>query len=109
MTEKSVTHGARDVTPRQIKWRQAEPQAALGYAFDAILAEDEGSSGYVVSVAQLAGVVSEGENAEAAIKNLVEAFRATIETYIAEEMPIPWRDPPAKQANETRVRVAVNV
>jgi len=90
------------------EWKTANSTESLGYCFDARFVEDEGG-GYVVSVAQLPGVVSEGDDFAEAIRNLVEAFRATIETYLAENMPIPWIEAPPKQPGEEYFRVAVNV
>ena len=77
-------------------------------AVDAVLVEDE-AGGYVATVAQLPGVISEGNDPASAICNLKEAFRAAIETYKTEGMPIPWGDPPPKEPGATRSRVAVNV
>lgn len=94
--------------PESPKWKTANPQEPLGYCFDAVLVEDE-AGGYVASVAQLKGIVSEGDDFESAIRNLVEAFLAATETYVAEGMPIPWNEPPPKQVGATYSRVAVNV
>lgn len=89
-------------------WMIADSAKPLGHCIDAVLVKDE-SGGYVATVAQLRGVVSEGDDLESAIRNLKEAFRATLDTYSAEGMPIPWREPPPRQSGETYSRVAVNV
>ena len=106
MIETQDTVGAKNL-PVEPAWTTAEPRKPLGYCFDAVLVQDA-AGGYVASVAQLRGVVSQGDDVESALDNLVEAFRATIETYVAEGMPIPWIQPMAKQPGDT-VRVAVNV
>ena len=102
------TVGAENFRGNMGDWKTATPPESLGYCFDARLVKDE-VGGYVVSVAQLPGVVSEGDDFAEAIRNLVEAFRATIETYLAENMPIPWIGAPPKQPGEEYFRVAVNV
>lgn len=107
MIEVKETAGATNVSAVPA-WNIAESTKPLGYCFDAVLVKDE-SGGYVASVAQLRGVVSEGDSLESAMHNLVEAFRATLETYTAEEMQIPWITAPPEQPGETRFRVAVNV
>jgi predicted RNase H-like HicB family nuclease len=90
------------------RWNPAEPLRPLGYCFDAVLTKDEESGGYVASVAQLRGVVSQGDDVATAIQNLMEAFQATIETYKAESMPIPWNVAEKKGPNEYVQRVAVH-
>ena len=105
------THSAINIfgSPRwNPRWKQATERESLGYCFDVVLVGNE-TDGYVASVAQLRGVVSEGDDAESAIRNLIEAFRATIETYIEDRMPIPWEKPRLKEPNEDHIRVAVNV
>jgi predicted RNase H-like HicB family nuclease len=87
-------------------WNPAEPIHPLGYCFDAILTEAE-EGGYVATVAQLHGVVSEGDEMESAIRNLIEAFQATVETYKAEKMPIPWNPVEPRGPQERIRRVAV--
>lgn len=102
------TAAARNVPlPHQVIWQQ-DPPEALGYCCDIRLAEDE-AGGYVAHVAQLRGVVSEGDDVESAIKNVLEALRAAIETYQAERMPIPWSEAEPAQPGERSFRVAVNV
>jgi predicted RNase H-like HicB family nuclease len=102
------TRGGQNFPGIMPEWKVATPPKSLGYCFDARIVEDE-TGGYVVSVAQLPGVVSEGDDIAEAIRNLVEAFHATIETYLAENMPIPWIEAPPKQPGEEFFRVAVNV
>ena len=107
MFETRETVAATNV-PVETHWKTANPPEALGHCFDVILFEDA-SGGYVATVAQLRGVVSEGDDLASAIRNLVEAFRATIETYIAEGMSIPWTEPAPQQPGDKWLRVAVNV
>lgn len=80
---------------------------SLGHCFDADLVEDE-AGGYVATVAQLPGVISEGNDLESAVSNIIEAFLAAIETYGAEGIPIPWREPLPKQEGAIRLRVTAN-
>ena len=106
--EALTTHGAESLPGDRILWSIAERQKPLGYCVEVVLVGDE-TDGYVASIAQLRGVVSEGDDAESAIRNIREAFRATIETYIGEGMPIPWEKPRPREPDEYRIRVAVNV
>lgn len=76
-----------------------QPQDFLGYRIEVRLKGDE-TGGYVGYVAQLPGVVSEGDNAQAAMANVIEAFQACLTTYKAERMPIPWITPEPKQEDE---------
>lgn len=108
MSETLETVGATNVQVEAKPWKKANPPEELGYCFDAVLVKDEAGD-YVATVAQLPGVISEGNDFRSAIDTLVEAFRATIETYKAEGMPIPWREPPPKQTGDTYLRVAVHV
>ena len=108
MSETLETVGATNVQVEGKPWKKANPPKELGYCFDAELVDDK-AGGYVATVAQLPGVISEGNDLASAICNLVEAFRAAIETYKTEGMPIPWRDPPPKEPGATQLRVAVNV
>jgi predicted RNase H-like HicB family nuclease len=101
------TCGALNLPSPVFEWNTLE-HGALGYCVDAVLVEAEGG-GYVASIAQLRGVISEGDDKQSALRNIKEAFRATIETYNEGGMPIPWEAPTPKEPNEHRVRVAVHV
>ncbi|MDO8631108.1 MAG: type II toxin-antitoxin system HicB family antitoxin [Phycisphaerales bacterium] len=108
MNDKQLQTKGAQLFPVEVQWEIANPPRVLGYCFDAVLVEDE-DGGYVASVAQLRGVVSEGDDVESAIRNLMEAFQATIETYIAEDMPIPWTKAQPKKPNERLRRLVVHV
>ena len=107
MTEIKDTYPASNVPTRGLKWRSA-PKDSIGYCCDIRLQRDE-SGGYVAYAAQLRGVVSEGDNPESAIKNVIEALTAALETYQAENMPIPWSKAEPATPAELSFRVAVNV
>lgn len=110
MLDMPQTVPAKNVpSPQAVAWSVARPGEALGYCCD-IRLEPDGDGGYVAYVAQLRGVVSQGEDAESAIKNLIEALTVAIETYRAENMPIPWTDPePLNPEEEQEFRIALNV
>lgn len=77
----------------------------LGYRIEIRLVKEAvGYSGYV---AQLRGVASEGDDAESAMRNVLEAFQLCIETYAQESMPIPWSEPEPKQDGESAFPVMV--
>lgn len=103
-----VKTGSKTLDGCRFTWKTANPPAAtLGYAVDAILVADTEEGGYTVSIAQLPGVHSQGDDAASAIRNIVEAFRAVIASYKDKNKPIPWRTTPDKEANEEWFRVAV--
>lgn len=52
----------------------------------------EQDGGYSAHALRLPGVVSQGDTVDEAMKNLVEAFRGTIQVYRDEEQQIPWQD-----------------
>lgn len=79
----------------------------LGFALDAVLQPDADAGGFVVTIAQLPGVASQGDDLASALQNIVEAFQGAIETYQAEGMPIPWRTPQPPAPNERRLRIVV--
>src|ERR1043166_3883964 len=68
----------------------------LGYRIHVRLRHDA-TGGVVGYVAQLRGVVSEGDDVVSAMQNVVEAFRACVETYEDEHMPIPWSESSPKE------------
>lgn len=82
------------------------PEAFLGYRCQIRLQPE--TQGYSTYVAELPGVVSQGDSAEEAIKNTIEALRAALSTYGDSKMPIPWREPEELGAGEERVWVEVN-
>lgn len=87
-------------------WRKPDP---VEYRCEIRLCpEPEG--GYSVYVPELPGVVSEGETAEEAVRNIAEALRGSLRTYRQERQPIPWRkDAGPLQDDESRFWIAVNV
>jgi len=98
--------GATNVEPPgEMSWRSAPER--LGYCVDVRLVEE--TVGFSVYVAQLPGVVSEGDDAASALINIREAFLAAIESYREEQMPIPWRKTAPLGPGEQNYRVAVNV
>jgi len=106
--DKTQKTGAIGYSVSRLEWEKADPpRKMLGHSVEAILVEDEESGGYVASIAQLAGVVSEGDDAASAIKNVTEAFLAVIDAYRREGMAIPWRVPPPKEPKEERLRIVV--
>ncbi len=90
-------------------WKRADPPdyKGFGHSVDAVLVADDEDGGYVASIAQLPGVHSQGDNAESAMRNIVEAFCAVIQAYRDEGMAIPWRSAPPKEPNEEWFRIAV--
>lgn len=90
-------------------WSVAEPPTKrLGFCFDIRMCREV--TGYSTYVAQLPGVISQGNDAESALRNTKDAFLLAVETYIAENMPIPWVNTPAPCVQgEENYRVAVNV
>lgn len=70
--------------------------------------EDDG--GYSVECPFLPGAVSQGDTIDETISNAQEAIRLLIETYLAENMMIPWRnDRIAKLENQELKWVIVDV
>ncbi len=73
----------------------AEAQSGYGGSADAklrckvyLIPEAEG--GYSVLAANLPGVGSQGDTAEEALANVVEAFEGCLESYRAHGEAIPW-------------------
>lgn len=99
----------RDIQRRSFRdiWQTVDdPAEFLGYRIEVRLRRDE-TGGFVSYVAQLRGVVSEGEDAASAMHNAIEAFQACIETYTQEKMPIPWSEPEPIQPDEDAFVVTV--
>ncbi|HRX84030.1 MAG TPA: type II toxin-antitoxin system HicB family antitoxin [Phycisphaerae bacterium] len=79
-------------------WKIAEADSPIGYRCE-IRLRGNAQKGYVGYVAQLGSAVSQGDDLESAIKNVIEAFRGCVETYRAEQMEIPWTDPKESKAS----------
>ncbi len=108
ITEKIKT-SSRGWPTQNMEWDTAPSiDEALGHCFDVVFKQDD-DGGYVVRVARLRGVVSQGRNFAEAMQNILEALQATIETYKAEGMPIPWSEAESLSPGEEPFRVAVNV
>ncbi len=70
----------------------------------------EPEGGYSVYSPSLPGVVSEGDNAAEATKNIVEALQGALATYLEDDGRIPWKnDTGLITAGETRLWIVVNV
>jgi predicted RNase H-like HicB family nuclease len=50
----------------------------------------EEDGGYSAHALNIAGVVSEGDTVPAALANIADAFKASIEYYLESKLPIPW-------------------
>lgn len=109
MTKLEVQNASRPARSAKFdtKW-DFDQDSPLGYCYDIILREED-CGGYSARVARLRGVVSQGDSAAEAMKNIIEALRATLETYRDEKMAIPWGGAEALQPGEDSFRVAVNV
>jgi len=101
------TEPARRIEVKKLGWKPELFREPLGYSVDARLVPQRG--GYSVYVPQLPGVVSQGDDAETALKNITEAFRAAVQAYRQEGMPIPWTKADPPQPDERDFRIAVNV
>jgi len=64
--------------------------------------------GYTVYVAQLPSVISEGDDAADALKNIEEAFRVVLETYQEDGVEIPWQESSPRADDEKEFRVVVH-
>lgn len=58
----------------------------------ALFFSDDRAGGYTVLAGNLPGVVSEGDDLAAAIRNIKEAFAASIESYMEAGETIPWEE-----------------
>src|SRR5262245_52790991 len=76
----------RPIHQTEVVWSQNE-QGTYRCAVD-LLREEDGR--YSVWVANLPGVVSQGDTQEEALANIQEAFKAVIESYKAASEAIPW-------------------
>jgi predicted RNase H-like HicB family nuclease len=52
--------------------------------------EEEG--GYSAHALNIVGVVSEGDSIDDALRNIADAFKATIEYHLESKEKIPWRN-----------------
>ncbi len=102
----AVSLPAQSADAESISWQSGDGDRPIGYSCDVRLKKDE-QGGYTSYVPSLPGVISQGDDAEQATRNIVEALSAAIETYQAENMAIPWTQAPPKEADEIQVRVVV--
>ncbi|QEG35395.1 type II toxin-antitoxin system HicB family antitoxin [Bythopirellula goksoeyrii] len=68
--------------------------------------------GFTAHAIRLPGVVSEGDTVDEAVENIIDAFQATLQSYIESGMDIPWTDPTEevdRPAGATERRILVNV
>lgn len=84
-----------------------DPQAYLYRCEVRIIHEKEG--GYSTYIAELAGVVSQGDTLESATKNTMEALVSCLRAYNDNNMPIPWTEPLTRVAGEDSRWVEFNV
>ncbi|UCC31816.1 MAG: type II toxin-antitoxin system HicB family antitoxin [Phycisphaerales bacterium] len=91
---------------RKAVWSKPEPAE---YRCEIRLCgEPEG--GYSVYAPELPGVVTEGETAEEAMRNVAEALQGTLRTYLDDDQPIPWKkDAEPLQQGETPCWIVVHV
>jgi predicted RNase H-like HicB family nuclease len=71
----------------KVQWEY--PKDSRCYVLDAVLVP-EAEGGYSAYADNLPGCVSQGETEAEAVSNLKEAFAALIESYNADNQPIPW-------------------
>lgn len=92
-------------------WRHFPDESTGERVFHVVVAlvpEPEGW--YSAYSPSLPGAHSQGENAEAALKNIQEAIAGLLESYIDEGKPIPWnRTDVPPNPNETRYTVLVRL
>lgn len=69
-----------------------QPSRQTAYRCCILLSPED--DGYCVRAADLAGVVSEGDTVDEAVRNIKEAYAGAIESYLAHGDPIPWLVPP---------------
>lgn len=84
-----------------------DPQAYLYRCEVRIIPEKEG--GYSTYIAELAGVVSQGDTLESATNNIMEALISCLRAYNDNNMPIPWTEPSTRVAGEDSRWVEFNV
>ena len=106
MIETRETVGATNVSV-ETSWKTAKPLEHIGYSCEIRVSPGE-DGGYVAYVATLPGVVGQGADFPSAVKDVAEALQVTLETYVDEKMPIPWRQAPNKRPDEETYQVIVN-
>lgn len=85
-----------------------DPEAPHCYRCELrLIPEEEG--GYSTYIAQLAGVVSQGDCLESATKNTIEALISCLRAYKDNDMPIPWTEPSKQVVGEDSRWVEFNV
>lgn len=103
--------GGTPAVPRMslpLGWRWRTPTGRSFRCEIRLCPEAEG--GYSVYSPELPGVVSEGDNAVEATKNMAEALQGALATYLEDSGCIPWRrDMRLIAEGETRVWIVVNV
>jgi len=90
ITMETNTCPSRSVETIKPSW--SEDDDGLGYRCE-ILLKGNSRAGYIARIAELDSAVSQGDNPESAIKNVIEAFQGCIKTYVSNNMLIPWSDP----------------
>lgn len=88
-------------------WTVAEPNKEIGYRCELRL-EPATEGGFVAYVAQLKGIISEGDSEDEAVRNVTEALRAAIAVYSEEGDSVPWAEPERKTKEEVSRWVVVN-
>jgi predicted RNase H-like HicB family nuclease len=89
------------------EWKEYQGNA---YRCPVYLIHEGEGEGYSAIAATLPGVASQGETADQALANIIEALAAAISTYRAEGMKIPWLSEPRPAAPEAETHwVAVHV
>jgi predicted RNase H-like HicB family nuclease len=89
-----------------LRWEKPESKA---YRCE-IRLSPEAEGGYSVYSPELPGVLSEGDNAEEAVRNMAEALQAALQTYLEDARGIPWvKTFDAPNEGETRLWIVVNV
>lgn len=86
-----------------------ELSAPIGFAFEVRLVPDP-QGGYSAYLPALPGVVSEGDDEDSALENILEAARLSLRAYRDAGLDIPWLShAPDLEPAEKSFRVAVNV
>ncbi len=73
-----------------IQTRYIDYSSKQVYQCRALFFSDEQEGGYTVLAGNLPGVVSEGDDLADAIRNIKEAFAASVESYLEAGETIPW-------------------
>ena len=78
------------------------------YSASVLICPQEG--GYYVYVPSLSGCLSQGDTVEEAVANIKEAFTGMIESYVEDEVDIPWQVAPPVHLEgtfETRIFISI--